>query len=92
MLAIYASSIYTPIAASHFLGPSALPPRANTRPADEAGFARAEGISGFADAADAFLFRLEAWTISSDIFDSGQQGNSPHAEISFIFVSRTRPP
>lgn len=56
------SSVYTPMAASHFLGPSALPPLANTLPAAEEGFARAEGISGFADAADAFLFRLDAWT------------------------------
>jgi len=54
---------YTPIAASHFLGPSALPPLAKTRPADEAGFAKAEGMSGFADAADAFRLRLDAWTI-----------------------------
>jgi hypothetical protein len=59
---------YTPIAASHFLGPSALPPLANTRPADEAGFPSAEGISGFADAADAFLFRLDDWTKSSAVF------------------------
>jgi hypothetical protein len=64
---------YTPIAASHFLGPSALPPLANTRPADEAGFAREEGISGFADAADTFRFRLDDWTRSSAPFHSGEK-------------------
>jgi len=56
---------HTPMAASHFRGPSALPPLANTLPADEAGLARAEGMSGFADAADAFLLRLDAWTVCS---------------------------
>jgi hypothetical protein len=51
------------MAANHFLGPSALPPRANTLPAEEAGLASADGINGFADAAEAFLLRLDAWTI-----------------------------
>jgi len=64
------STIYTPIAASHLLGPSALPPLANTRPADEAGLARAEGISGFADAADALRFRLDDWTTLSAVFQT----------------------
>jgi hypothetical protein len=69
LLQTVTSTIYTPMAASHFLGPSALPPLANTRPADEAGFANAEGISGFADAADAFRFRLDDWTKSSAVFE-----------------------
>jgi hypothetical protein len=56
------------MAASHFLGPSALPPLANTLPADEAGFAKAEGISGFADAAEAFLLRLDACTACVSVY------------------------
>lgn len=63
------------MAASHFRGPSALPPLANTLPADEAGLARAEGMSGFADAAEAFLFRLDAWTrIFSGLPSNLQEG------------------
>jgi hypothetical protein len=69
LLVTVTSAIYTPMAASHFLGPSALPPLANTRPADEAGLAREEGISGFADAADALRFRLDDWTKSSAVFE-----------------------
>ena len=84
---------YTPMAASHFLGPSALPPLAKTLPADEAGFASEEGISGFADAADAFLLRLEACTSHQRCVSRQRRtGNVPQAEISLILVSRTRPP
>lgn len=50
------------MAASHFLGPSADPPLANTLPAEEALLAKADGIKGFAEAAEAFLLRLDACT------------------------------
>lgn len=54
-------SHYTPIAANHFRGPSELPPRPNARPPEDE-LARAEGMSGLADAADAFRLRFDACT------------------------------
>lgn len=54
------------MAANHFRGPSELPPLPNARPPElelDDPPARAEGMSGFADAADAFLLRFEACTV-----------------------------
>lgn len=52
---------YTPIAAaSHLLGPSELPPLEPPLPAP--GAVSIDGINGFADAAEAFRFRCDAWT------------------------------
>lgn len=52
------------MAANHFRGPSELPPLPNARPPEpDDPPARAEGMSGFADAADAFRLRFEACTI-----------------------------
>lgn len=52
---------HTPMAASQRRGPSALPPpRERLRP--DGPPAKAEGMSGLADAAEAFRFREEVWT------------------------------
>ena len=52
--------VYTPMAANHFLGPSALPPLPSALPPEDPGTDSTDGINGFADAADAFRLRVEA--------------------------------
>jgi hypothetical protein len=68
---------HTPIAASHLppLPPLPLPP----------GAANMEGISGFADAADAFRFRADAWTTYeriSTVAEDWSGGRAYHRRIS----------